>query len=220
MPKRISRVIRELVAIAVWTFAILKVFVIDLDIYLVSRLAPSLLWLLDFRVFGILGALALLWLGLGNKRFLRNVAYVVSYPFIVLFWRLPKLCFSRWPLVVAFVPAVYGAIRAFKATFIFYSVGSISALVILLSHNRFAVPIAMAGLGALLLSHYWRSMTRAYRDRPFAGLTRLARTLREKVVDGAFPVSPVVSETPASKEKVQEQINQELTSFLILNRGA
>src|SRR5438876_10814981 len=81
---RVTWWLRETIAVVVWGFAVIKLFVYDLDRYLVDAYAPGLRPVLDFRLFILLGLITSLWLILGNSRFRAFVAYVLLYPLVIL----------------------------------------------------------------------------------------------------------------------------------------
>src|ERR1700691_2931071 len=110
------QIIRECVAMALWAYVLLKLFVADPDVYIL-RLAPGLSRVLDLRVFALTGVLCAGYLVLGQKRFLKLLLYLLAYPVVVLFWKLPLTAFKRWPLIIAFAPVIYRAVSSFPATF-------------------------------------------------------------------------------------------------------
>ncbi len=56
----VRRIVIEVVAITCWCYALAKLFVFDIDRFLLDRFAPSAIWLLDYKIFFIVGALALI----------------------------------------------------------------------------------------------------------------------------------------------------------------
>lgn len=50
---KIKRYIRDFIFILVWVGLILKIFVIDWDVFLVEKYIPQMSWILKYKVLGI-----------------------------------------------------------------------------------------------------------------------------------------------------------------------
>ena len=99
---RLSWWARECLAAALWLFIALKVLVYDVDVAIVNALPPQAATLLKYKFLVILGLTAALWLILGNCRFRVTIAYLFFYPLILLLWRIPKLLFKNWVVLLVF----------------------------------------------------------------------------------------------------------------------
>src|SRR5450759_2530702 len=115
---RLYRAFRELTAIAFWIYVVTKVFFFDVDYWLLSRFSPHLRWLVDYRFLWFVLALALVVLLASPLRAMGLVLYVMFYPFVLVFWRLPWLLMrlKRWTLTLALVAGVVSLARSLKFT--------------------------------------------------------------------------------------------------------
>src|SRR5579864_4413065 len=80
----------ETAAVLFWLYAITKLFVFDVDVYLLDLFASKWTWLLNYK-FPIL--LGLIVFGMIVSRSLTlglTVLFIVLYPFFVLFWKIPR----------------------------------------------------------------------------------------------------------------------------------
>lgn len=189
---------REAAALAAWAYALVKLFVYDVDVHLVERYAPHTRWLLDLKLFAFIAAFAGVWLLMGNRRFMAALAYVVCYPLVLLFWRVPVAAFRRWPVVVAFAPAIHRALATFRSTFLLYTIAMLGALFVLIARDPGLLMGAMVALGVFLVAHLSRAFRKAYVSSVFTELAGLARKLREAVERGTFDVVAKSPEPPAS----------------------
>src|SRR5437868_299982 len=114
------RVYRECAAILFWVYFVVKLFIFDLDVWVLNQISPGLAQILDYKLFAVVVAVVVLWIMLGRTRFTSTTLYIIGYPLVVLFWKLPILAFRKWPLFLAFGPVIYRAIATFPATFLFY----------------------------------------------------------------------------------------------------
>jgi len=179
------RFTREIVAVAFWVFLLVKVIVFDIDVYLIDRYAPSLTWILDCKFIISMVLIAGLWMLLGRERFRILVAYVLFYPFIVLFWKIPKLAFRRWPLAIAFAPALYDVAVGFRFSFILLALAMVSGLLIAVSSRRAFLLASMVVLGFFLVVHLVQSFRKAYKSNVFSGLSELVKKLCTRVQSGS-----------------------------------
>jgi len=182
--KRLSSVvisIREITAICIWLFTVIKLFVFDFDRYLVDRFVPSLTWVLDCKFFILMIVIAVLWLILGKRRFLQFIGYVLAYPLMLLLWKLPKLIFRRWLFVLALAPAFYDVLITFRSTFVLYSFAMMAGLLIAISIKPVILIPSMSMLFVFLVVHVWRSLLLVYRSNVFKGLSRLVSKLGGKL---------------------------------------
>lgn len=152
---------REVLAILVWCIAFIQLLIFDVTSELTARL-PILDFVFRFRFLMLLGFVAALWLVLGNRRFGLFGGYVIAYPFVVVFWHLPRLLFRNWPVVIAFSPAIYSIFKTFRTNFVLFSAALISAFVIYLSYSRPFTIACMALLATYLCIHFVRRFRVAF----------------------------------------------------------
>lgn len=214
--RRSLKVVREIFAVILWLFILVKVVVFDIDIYLAEKYAPSLRWILNYRFFGLLLLISGTLLVIGKKSFRQFLIYVIAYPFIILFWQIPKLFFRNWALAIAFAPAIYEVISSFRSRFILITLASLSALFIVLSSSPYFLSPAMVFPGTYLIVYLYRNLRRAYRSSIFEGLADLVKKLRGQLERGEQALWKKVEHDPIS-EKGTKDYEQQLSTFYLLN---
>lgn len=120
---------REVFAIVVWVYVLLKLAVFDVDVYLFDRLAPQLRWILDLKAVVIVAIVAFLWIGLGRANFFKTALYLLGYPAILVFWRVPKLALRNSPVFILAAPFIYRLITTFRTTLVMYTAAALAGLV-------------------------------------------------------------------------------------------
>lgn len=199
------RVFRECTGILLWLYVFVKLFVFDLDIWVLDQFSPGLGRVLHYKVFAVIAAAVASWMVLGRKQFSSTVLYIVGYPLIVLFWRLPVFAFRRWPLILAFAPVIYRAVATFPTTFLFYTLAILSGLIILISTERALLVPAMVGLAVFLSVHLYRGFRDAYSVSIMAGLTSFLRKIKDSVQQGAFDhAAPPVPSPPSNGAQTRD----------------
>jgi hypothetical protein len=160
--KKLRSVVRESLAVLLWTYVVLNLLVIDIDRLIIDHLAPSLHSIWALKVVGVLTVLSVVALGVGGKRFLPSVLYIAAYPIVVLFWRLPVFAFRRWALTIALAPVIYRAVSKFRASLLWYTLAVWSGLIILLGSDKRAIVPAMLGMALFLSVHLLRGFRNSY----------------------------------------------------------
>src|SRR5438105_9147932 len=129
----------DLIAILFWLYAIVKIFVFDVDVYLVSLASPEFVWLLNYKFLILLGLILVAMLVTRSRALGLAVLYVALYPLVILFWKLPRFVWKQqsWLFAFAILNAAIGLIRSFKRDFISGALFLISAVLILSSGNQY-----------------------------------------------------------------------------------
>jgi len=154
--------IREFIAAGFWLLLFVKVFVFDVDLAVV-HVFPRLAIVYPYKFFFILGFLAVSWITLGTKRFLKTIGYVLIYPFVLFLWRVPKQLFKNWALLVIFAPAIESVLFTLKWRFAFATAAVFAALTILNTEQHTVLVVSMSVLMVYLLVHYLLRLKVAFR---------------------------------------------------------
>src|ERR1700693_2127069 len=122
----------------VWLYIFIKLFVFDIDIYLVTKINPELIWIIHFKFFILLGIVALLFLLTRSVPLLKWSLYVLFFPLIILFWKIPYFIFRQksWLLGMAFANAVVSLCTSLKYKVIAAALFLISQFLIIEFENK------------------------------------------------------------------------------------
>lgn len=177
IPEKISFFVREFVAAAFWIFLFIKAFVYDLDL-LIIRSLPVLRPLYPYKFFFFLGLLSVAWIVLRTKRFLKTIGYILVYPLVVLLWKIPKLLFRNWALLIIFAPAIESVLFTVKWRFTFGSLAILAGLGILLVNEHGFLIVLMSILMLYLFVHYVLRIRVAFRPTAvFADVTKVVTSM-------------------------------------------
>ena len=190
--------VRECAAIIIWSFLLIKVFIFDIDIYLINKITPDYLWLLDLKILLFMLAISIVWLILGQRSFLKLFAYISGYPLVLLLWRFPLICFKHWAIVIVFSPVLYNAIKRFRSTFILYTFAMTSIAIIIFSTSRWLLLVAIAVLIVFQVSNIIRIFREAFNPSLFAELAELTRKIKVSNIDFLFKNKPDAPTSPPS----------------------
>lgn len=213
---RVQRILREICAIILWIFIFTKVVLFDVDVYLVETYTPSLRWLINYRFFGLLILISTMLIAIGKKPLRKFLLYIIAYPFIILFWKFPKLISRNWALAIAFTPFLAEAMTHFRFRFVFTSIAALSIICIIHAYNPYVLGAAMIFLGAYLISHLYRNLKRAYGSGMFQRLVDIVKKMRAKLESGEEQLWKMVDCDPDS-EKARKEYEDQLNSFYLIN---
>ncbi len=122
----------KLVAVAFWIYVPSKLFIGDVDRWVVSRVSPGLQWLLDYRFFFFLAALTLALLLFRRWIYLGAVIYILLFPLILSAFYVPRLLSrqSTWLPTVGVLNMLWVTLRSIRFTVGAFCVFAFCALAI------------------------------------------------------------------------------------------
>jgi hypothetical protein len=85
----------DLVAILFWLYAVVKLFVFDVDVYFASLAGPEFVWLLNYKLLILLGFVLIAMLITRSLVLGLSVVYIAVYPLVICFWKLPRLVWKQ-----------------------------------------------------------------------------------------------------------------------------
>ena len=157
----LTRVIREIVAVVLWLAILIQLFVIDISGY-VSTYLPAGEFVIRFRFLILLAVIAISWPVLRNRRFVLIIGFIIGYPLVLFFWRIPRLLFRNWPLVVVFAPAIHHVATTFKVSFLLFVAALVSSFIVCLVSSKVLVVSCVIILCIYLIRHYVRRFRMAF----------------------------------------------------------
>jgi len=209
----------ETVAVLFWLYAITKLFVFDVDVYLLDLLAPKWAWLLNYK-FPIL--LGLIVVGMVVSRSLTlglTVLFIVLYPLIVLFWKIPLFVWKQknWLLAFAIVNAAISFFYSFKRDFIAGTLFLICTILIVTVDNQYALFGASFLLLIIVAFAYYAAFRKAFKPSAvFETYTKIFPAVWTSIkVDGSLRNLPIGSMTA---QQIELRTNS-LQNVVLFNRA-
>ncbi len=183
---KLGRWMRESTAIFLWLYLFMKVAVFDFDVYVAENYFPQFRWILDFKLIILLGIICILWIILGRKSFPLLIVYIIGYPFVVIFWKLPKLIFRNWSTAIVLTPIAFDIVSAFRLYFMSYSLAIFAIACIASSNNLVGLILSMFLLLILLVMHLISSFKQAYKATVFSKISQGISELKKKIIETSF----------------------------------
>ena len=216
----------DLTGLVVWSYFILKVFVFDIDREIVESIAPSAAWIVDYRVLALPAIAALSALFLWRLLALAFLMYLIFFPVIVIFWKLPWFIAKRrsWTFVMVAAHAAANLLRNFRYITVSKSLWLLSAAAILLFDIDVVTAAAAVCLLVLLSWSVFRVTLDSFRSDWFL---RTQQSVIEKIMNSSVVKSYTrltERDIPVTQEMVltEAQANDvaiKIQSAAILNRA-
>jgi hypothetical protein len=190
-------------AVLVWVFVITKLFVFDIDNYLVGTFLPHYDGVLAYKFFFIVGLIAVAMLFLRGQMALL-LLHLTFYPVIVLIWKVPRFVLRQesWVLAFAVMHAAILFCRSFTINFVLAAFGLVAAATaVSTSSSTLLWGASVVLLGVTIIMYVRRFISvfkssfapEAYR-RIFAGARGFV--LANYSLDEKLQALPVLTATP------------------------
>jgi hypothetical protein len=150
----------NVVALVFWTYAIGKVFVLDVDRVLLSAVAPAALPLLDYRFVFLLLVVVLVFV----LHLYMDALYVLIWPLAILFgwlpWRTLRFFWKHrsWGVFLGLLQAAAMALRDLRYNVITKSLALIAGILILTTGPSPLTWVCAAYIAYLMARSFWRRL--------------------------------------------------------------
>ncbi len=212
----------EILAIFFWVYTIAKVFVFDIDSWLISSFLPDYGWILSFKLIYILALASFVWLWVGTRNVIIWFLYITFYPLVILLIKLPFYIFKQRSWLLAF--ATFNAIASFftnlKYGLIFTTIFLAAFSIAMFSHSTYLLPVAIVILLTLVLVAYVKSFLSALKPTViFQIYTKFFKGVR-KLGHTSFALDAEIRNLPIEnlEPKQLEKWNTSLQTSVLFNR--
>ena len=221
--RRRLKIALDVFSFPAWTYLILKLFIFDVDRFLVENYLPWAEPVVTFRFF--VGLALLVLLVLLFRRYYLGLLYVLFFPLIVLLWKVPRLIYKSKSWIVLFATAnVLASIFAsFRYNVVTKSVILFSLLLVIANDGGFLVVIGVIGLALSLLLIILRAVRLAIKPSRFlkAQETAIQRVAEAEPVKTLLEVDDELR-TPEIIKFDQQQLSKFTLGFsmaILAHRG-
>jgi len=173
-----------------WCYIFLKAFVSDFDRWIVSKVSPSLTWILDFRFFFVLLALTALVVFSRRRVAALAIIYVVAFPLIVIFWKIPRFYYraQSWNLLIGSLQVIWSIGKSFKFVLFATLLFSFSVIAIKIDARDWVLVIAVVSLLILWTLLLCRAVVYAFTPSQFV-------VYQERILERILGSEPIWSVT-------------------------
>ena len=215
-------IFREIVGGLFWIFLFVKIFIYDIDLFVVGKINPNWLFFLNYKFFILIGILCLIWVIIGTNNFIKLISVILFFPFILVFWRIPKIFWKSksWIGVFASFGFLFSFFNSAKIYFITFVLVSLSTLLIFISTNNIVLILAMSILFAHLFYHYAKKLQYAFKPSHIFTIQSEAINKMWDNIKSKFKVAEEIRDTDLENmtPSQQEGFCNNLQFLIIINR--
>ena len=148
-----------------WLYAVTKLFIFDLDLWLMGELPTVFMLLIEYRLLVILCSVCLILILKGTPFTVSTVLYVAIFPIVLILWKVPRALWKRgsWPLALATMNTVVSIFSSLKRDLLLTTAFLIAVTVTLVANHRLALYASVALLITVLSFAYAYSIIRAFK---------------------------------------------------------
>jgi hypothetical protein len=210
------------IAAVFWVFLLIKLFVFDFDVYLVSLINPDYLWILDHKLWMLAAIVLVFMVALRSVSPLFALVVIYLYPLIFLFWQFPKFIWKQhnWLLGFAVLNTGVNFSRSFRRSLISAGVFLLSTILILAIDNQYVMYGAAAAIFVVTALAYVFAFLKA----PYPAATFESYAEKLPLLKADIFLSPEAASIRAlpDEEMTKEQLatrNEEMQNVLLYNRA-
>lgn len=135
----------DLIALSIWFFLSIKLFIFDVDNFIVKSFLPSFYWIIDYKFLLIIGIVSALWLTWGGWKLCGWVSYIAFYPILAFFWKIPYYIYKTKSFIVLMASIDFGIsfYQNAKFNFVTYSLIAISSALIFSTSSQIAIYLSI-----------------------------------------------------------------------------
>lgn len=150
-----------------WLYAVLHVLVFDVDKYIASILPVEAYFLVTYKVFVFMILVSIF--ALFARNFTLLILYIIFFPIIIFFWRIPILIYSfkSWLVVIGLIEFIISLFDRFRLKILTISSTLIGFLFVAKSNNHYVLSITITLLGLLLLNSIVQSIISSFKASAF-----------------------------------------------------
>ncbi|MBI1210428.1 MAG: hypothetical protein GC190_03115 [Alphaproteobacteria bacterium] len=159
------RLLLESLAGLFWFYSVIKLFVFDVDVWLVTATIPSAVWVLNYKLPIILSLIVIAMLITRSSTLALSTLYIIFYPLILLFWKIPRFIWRQksWLLAFTIINAGISVFQSFKRDFTLATVFLIGAVLSLWSDNGYFLLVSILSTLTILVFAYAHAFVTAFK---------------------------------------------------------
>ncbi|MEU8355923.1 hypothetical protein AB0C27_07900 [Nonomuraea sp. NPDC048882] len=202
--------ILDFIAILLWVYALSKLFVFDVDEYILARIAPGMMEALNYRVFIFL--LAFTFVVIFFRRYYLGMAYILFFPLVVLVWKIPRLVYRTrsWVAALGVINMAATLIRDFKFNLVALTATAISVVLVAVSDKAYILVPAVLVLVAVLL---WTSVRVVKCSLTPSRFLSLQQKLIDRAASSTFIAQVTEVNSELRKAEVERFNHTQLSTF-------
>lgn len=150
---------------AIWVYIVTKLFFFDIDVYAFSKMNPDWVPYLDYKFIVVLLLVSVYWLLYDSKSLRNLLLYIIIFPALSLFWKLPLFLYSKggWGLCLSLINVGASFYQSIKYNFIFFTLYITSSVLIIVANHHAIILSSCLIIMTLTVTAFIRRMNLAFK---------------------------------------------------------
>ncbi len=196
-----------------WVYVFLQTFVLDVDERVIRRDLPAGNVLADYKFLFFFALLIVVVVVLKRADAIRAILYVLLFPLVVLFWKIPKLLYrtNSWIVFFSAANVVATSVTNFKISLIAFGAGLLATILILAGSSQLPLALGMVLVVMILVGAFYRAIR--YALSPSSFLYTQSRAI-ERIVESKLLKNFVNVDDDLRSEDVETFNETQQSAFL------
>lgn len=219
---RIGTTIKEIISIFFWVYVPIKLFIFDIDQFLLITFLPTFAWTLNFKFVILILIIASLWVFTSSKQIFYWLSYILFYPVILFFWKIPFFILKQksWILALAIINAIISFLKSLRYNFIMFALFISSSVIVLCFSNKYLMYYTVLTSSVVLIITYMNRLTYIFKPSKLSQMySKIISSIRTKGVS-SFALEQSIRDLPINSldQKQLEKRTTNLQTSVLFNR--
>jgi len=219
----IRMTIREILALMFWIYLVISILFFDIDNYLAQTVFSNCTWVIRYKFLVIISLVCIFWLFAKSSRVASWFFYILFYPFILLFWKIPSLAIKRksWNFAFAIINSAISYFRNFKWNFLLGSIFLCASIILIKNTNKWLLWVSISFVLIYLFVCYIRKFIFVFSPSSiFRMHVKIFESIKKMGMKNSFTLTEDIKNLPVqslNKEQL-EKWTQSLQTSVLFNR--
>ena len=158
----------HITALAIWSYATIKLFIYDVVNFVVTNYAPEFSWIIEFRFAIIIASISVGLIVFKKQQVLKFALFLLFYPILIIFWYLPRyiLKSNNWMFLIVVINTVFSFFMSFRANFVAISMSIIAVTFICVFEDKYVLYGSSFIILTLIGFVFFRKIALAFKPAP------------------------------------------------------
>ena len=177
---KISNIFLEVIVVFFWLYVLIKLFIFDIDRYILQSINSDFLWILNYKFPILLVLIVILVLTIKPINLLFSTLYLIFYIPLIFFWKIPYFIWKQqsWLFLFTIINSILSFIINFKRLLITNTALLVSIIFIINIKSIYVLYILILVIFSILCLSYVNAFIKAFKP---SAIFQLYKTIIPKI---------------------------------------
>ncbi len=183
-PRRLTKYSQEIMAALLWFTLLTKMFVFDLDTYILKTIMRAPDWVISAKPFLILAAIFIVWRPLTKAVSINFYILLIAYPFVLFLYRIPKFIFKNMSILLPMYPLIASIVRNFRLFVLSHCLLIILIIFGMSNNDKTSIYLSISMISLFAVIYTIKIVVNEFSSSKFNDLVEMIYDLRKKIKAG------------------------------------